>query len=81
MRDALRALRVLRGRVPRGCDQLVGGENCSCCVSSHDLWYDLSSISIACLATLRGRKLSIITASSLVYFAPMLASARPGCGP
>ena len=37
--------------------------------------------SMACFATLSGRKLSIITASSSVYFAPMLASARPGCGP
>ena len=28
-----------------------------------------------------GRKVSTITASSLVSLAPMLASMRPGCGP
>ncbi len=35
----------------------------------------------AALAIRSGRKESIITASSLVCLAPMLASARPGCGP
>ena len=33
------------------------------------------------VATCSGRNESIITASSLVYLAPMLASVRPGCGP
>jgi hypothetical protein len=36
---------------------------------------------IAARATRSGRNESIITASSLVALAPMLASARPGCGP
>src|SRR5690606_16713186 len=61
--------------------QLVGGLNPPCCCSTHDLWYSGSSIESAWRATLSGRNESIITASSSVWVAPMLASARPGCGP
>src|SRR5688572_23392143 len=39
-RDVLRDLRALRGRFLVSVIQLVGGLNCSCWVSSHDLWYD-----------------------------------------
>lgn len=62
-------------------NQDVGGLNGSPCVSSQLSRYASSSISRATLATRNGLKLSIMTASSLVCFAPMLASIRPGCGP
>ncbi len=59
----------------------VGGLNCACWASTHDLWYNGSSIASAAFAIFSGRKESIMTANSLVNLAPMLASARPGCGP
>src|SRR6188508_2887281 len=75
---ALLGMRILLPADPLTRLHDVGGLNCACCASSQDLWYSGSSMERAGLATLSGRKVSIMTASSSVYLAPMLASARPG---
>src|SRR5665213_409168 len=61
--------------------QLVGGENPSPDALNHDVWYPASSTGSAAFATRSGRNESIMTANSSVPFAPIDASARPGCGP